>query len=130
MLPGGGIHGALICINKLWNRVNKPLPKVIAWFLTFNAVNIAWIFFRAESFEKAKNIIGAMFFATSKVSPILIDKQGICIIVVCLFLSLLYFDIKRIERINPYIGAVIIAGLFLYSFLHMGNISEFLYFQF
>ena len=37
------------------------LPKFLCWLLTFNAVNIAWIFFRANSFESAMNIVIAMF---------------------------------------------------------------------
>jgi len=53
----GVLHGVFICINHLWRKTKIQLPKFINWLLTFNAVNLAWIFFRANSFESAMNIV-------------------------------------------------------------------------
>jgi hypothetical protein len=36
------------------------MPKLFAWFITFNFVNITWIFFRAETWDKAVNILQGM----------------------------------------------------------------------
>ena len=56
----GILHGVFICINHLWRKTKIVLPKFICWLLTFNAVNIAWVFFRANSFTEALNILKSM----------------------------------------------------------------------
>ena len=50
----GCLHGFYICINHLWRKTEIIIPKFLGWFITFNAVNFAWIFFRASDFDNAK----------------------------------------------------------------------------
>ncbi len=74
----GFLHGLYLCINHGWAAFRKkrnlaPLPKPLAIGLTFLAVLIAWVPFKAGSFEHGadgstakalaatKNILGAMF---------------------------------------------------------------------
>ena len=57
----GALHGLANIIWRLWHKTNLKLKKWIAWAITFNFVNIAWIFFRAKSFGDAKKVLGAMF---------------------------------------------------------------------
>jgi len=56
----GVLHGSALVIHRLWHKTRIKLPKVIAWFITFQFVNIAWIFFRADSVSSALNMIRAM----------------------------------------------------------------------
>jgi D-alanyl-lipoteichoic acid acyltransferase DltB (MBOAT superfamily) len=56
----GGIHGAALCIQRSWQKLNIKIPKLLAIFITFNIVNIAWIFFRAKSIQDALNVCKAM----------------------------------------------------------------------
>jgi len=56
----GFLHGMALCIHRLWMKTGFRMNKVIAWFLTFNFINIAWVFFRAPSFSDAVNILKAM----------------------------------------------------------------------
>ena len=65
----GVLHGIFICINHLWRKTKIQLPKIVNWLLTFNAVNIAWIFFRAKSFESAMDVVKAMFDFNKFVIP-------------------------------------------------------------
>ncbi|MGX2972793.1 hypothetical protein [Helicobacter sp. T3_23-1059] len=39
----------------------SKIYKILAWFITFNFVNIAWIFFRAENVSGAVNLLKGMF---------------------------------------------------------------------
>ena len=55
------MHGIAVCINRLWSRFDIKLPTVLAWFITFNFVNIAWVFFRATSITQATDILISMF---------------------------------------------------------------------
>ena len=57
----GILHGLANIIWRLWHATNHTLKKWIAWFITFNFINIAWIFFRAKSFADAKKVLYSMF---------------------------------------------------------------------
>jgi alginate O-acetyltransferase complex protein AlgI len=56
----GCLHGAAMILLRLWRKLNVALPKPFAWFLTFNFVNVAWVFFRARSFSDALKILKGM----------------------------------------------------------------------
>jgi alginate O-acetyltransferase complex protein AlgI len=57
----GFIHGIAMVIQRLWSKLNISLHSCISWFLTFNFINIAWIFFRASDWNTAIRIIETMF---------------------------------------------------------------------
>ena len=64
----GGLHGAYLMLNNLWIAIahriglsrKSGLLTAIGFVLTFLAVNVAWVFFRAESFNTAFAVIGSM----------------------------------------------------------------------
>ncbi len=37
------------------------MNTILAWFITFNFVNIAWIFFRAKEWDDAIKVLSSMF---------------------------------------------------------------------
>ncbi|WP_423062263.1 MBOAT family O-acyltransferase [Candidiatus Paracoxiella cheracis] len=51
----GFMHGIAMSIRKLWQKTNIVLPTVIAWFITFNFVNFAWIYFRSKTLHQANS---------------------------------------------------------------------------
>ncbi|WP_340115289.1 MBOAT family protein [Pelagibius sp. 7325] len=61
----GGLHGAMLVVNHLWRGV-FPRPLATWWsvafarLFTFLAVTLAWVFFRAESFQGALNVFSGM----------------------------------------------------------------------
>lgn len=61
----GAIHGLGNIIYRLWKTTGFHLHKALAWIITFNFINIAWIFFRAKSFDSAKKVLYAMFDISS-----------------------------------------------------------------
>ncbi|MDH4945513.1 MBOAT family protein, partial [Sulfurimonas sp. C5] len=38
------------------------MNSILAWFITFNFINIAWVFFRAKEWDDAIKVLKAMFF--------------------------------------------------------------------
>ena len=66
----GGLHGVYLVINHLWHGIRRRLGhdlqrstwlgRVTARTLTFLAVVIAWVFFRAESFDAAGRVLAGM----------------------------------------------------------------------
>jgi alginate O-acetyltransferase complex protein AlgI len=68
-LVWGGLHGVYLCINHLWHeRRRKPSTSAagapataLSWAITFFAVVIAWVFFRAKTAEGAWQMLGGLF---------------------------------------------------------------------
>jgi D-alanyl-lipoteichoic acid acyltransferase DltB (MBOAT superfamily) len=67
----GGLHGLYLVINHLWRQLRLAHPsldaaartrpaRLAAWALTFAAVMLAWVFFRAPSFAVALTVLHAM----------------------------------------------------------------------
>lgn len=60
----GTMHGIATVIHRLWCQTGLHFNKFFAWFITFNFVNIAWVFFRADSVKDAWTVIYKMFSLT------------------------------------------------------------------
>lgn len=74
----GGLHGIYLIVNHAWGRLrsallgNGPagrLERLAAMLLTFLAVVVGWVFFRAESFSAALRVLEAMAGANGTVVP-------------------------------------------------------------
>ena len=57
----GMLHGVALALHRFWKKLGLKLPSLIGWFITFNFINIAWIFFRANNFESAIKVLKGMF---------------------------------------------------------------------
>ncbi len=57
----GFLHGMALVIHRFWTGYGYKIPKVIAWLITFNFVNLSWVFFRAEQWDDAIKVIKGMF---------------------------------------------------------------------
>ncbi len=44
----GFLHGLALVIHRIWHSLGFRLYAWLAWFITFNFVNISWVFFRAK----------------------------------------------------------------------------------
>lgn len=65
----GGLHGIGISINHYWKKTKIKMNKILAWFITFNFVNITFIFFRAKEWDDAMRVLGSMFSLNNIVFP-------------------------------------------------------------
>jgi alginate O-acetyltransferase complex protein AlgI len=66
----GGLHGAYLGVNHAFRAVTRPVASRLAasrvfcaasWLLTFIAVMVAWVFFRAPTFVAAARVLRGMF---------------------------------------------------------------------
>jgi D-alanyl-lipoteichoic acid acyltransferase DltB (MBOAT superfamily) len=65
----GTIHGLGMVINHYWQKKIKiKLPNFLAWALTFTYVNVAFIFFRAESIPDATAVLFSLINSESIMS--------------------------------------------------------------
>ena len=57
----GILHGFALVLHRAWQKLGLKMNIFLAWFITFNFINIAWVFFRATSFESAMKVLKGMF---------------------------------------------------------------------
>jgi D-alanyl-lipoteichoic acid acyltransferase DltB (MBOAT superfamily) len=158
----GGLHGLYLQLNHAWRHLVERSPRlqarlarhstmaaVAAWALTFLAVVVAWVFFRAETFTGAANMLAGMFLGATEMDADLVDLHGACYAALGLLIAvsarnsqqLVGAVLEWIERphpefaIRPFVvgshaGALllIIASLTLIS-VSWGT-NEFIYFNF
>lgn len=151
----GFLHGAAIVTHRLWKSLGLKMWKWLAWFITFNFVNIAWVFFRANSWDDAikvlKGMIGLngivldakleqnLFFlhnfgvqfgiVTSNIGG---EKKLLTWIIVCMFIILFFKNsMEKIKDFRMNFSYIIKTSLLLtLSFYSLNKASEFLYFNF
>lgn len=75
----GFLHGFFLVVERLLKNVVQIKSThwatgLILAFLTFNCVNITWVFFRARDFKTALNLLGSMFFLHGE-KPILMTDH-------------------------------------------------------
>lgn len=149
----GFLHGAAAVLHRIWTGLGITLPRALAWFLTFNFVNIAWIFFRARTWDDAVKVLAGMFgmnglkLSKSAAKYDVLRDAGVqfgdlffrsfansapLLIIAALIISLVARNSDEMARsftpnAKTAVFAVVIA---LYSLLNMSRMSEFLYFNF
>ena len=72
----GLLHAFAMIIHRIYSFYTEGKEfleyksyKIFAWFLTFNFINIAWVFFRSENLEGAINLLKSMFGIAYKEFP-------------------------------------------------------------
>ncbi len=56
----GFLHGSALIIQRLWSNLGYKIWTWLAWFITFNFINIAWVFFRAKEWDDAMKVLKGM----------------------------------------------------------------------
>ena len=65
----GFLHGMALVIHRFWKNLGFTMPKFLAWFITFNFINIAWVFFRAKEWEDAIKVLAGMLGQSGVLLP-------------------------------------------------------------
>jgi alginate O-acetyltransferase complex protein AlgI len=56
----GALHGAAMMLHRIWQRTGLRMSPVLAWLLTFNFINVTWVFFRAQTLDDALKVLRGM----------------------------------------------------------------------
>lgn len=155
----GVLHGSAMCAHRIYgftlerfqlqkkSFLQSRIYKVFCWILTFNFLNITWIFFRSENVQGAIQLLKGMFGITwvelpyhfySRMKSTLEQIGGanttiffiILALVVCLRVG---NSVKRLEEFKPNLYNTILASIFFYfSLFTLASTpyTEFIYFNF
>ncbi len=78
----GGIHGAGLAVERALGW--RPTSRAATWLgrvLTFHVVCLGWIFFRADSLGRARQVIERLFTAWGQSSPLVTTSVVLAIVV-------------------------------------------------
>lgn len=142
----GGIHGVALAVHKVWMEVTgrkaaggNRMEKLWGGILTFHLVALAWIFFRAETFELAMMMIGQVlndFDLTRMLDALVAYKSVFAVILLGFVVHLLPNRIKEQFRVQfiyfpDFVKATMALFLILLLFqIKSSAIQPFIYFQF
>lgn len=152
----GFLHGAALIVHRFWSQSGFRLWTWFSWFLTFNFVNIAWVFFRAQEWKDAVKVLVSMFSLNDIVLPFALeirlsflsnygvkfggfveginaDKYILVWLCVGFLLSLACTNsIEKLKSFKPsYLNLYWVVIMIVYSlYCMLGLGSEFLYFNF
>ena len=151
----GGLHGLALVVNNYWKKTKIKINKILAWFITFNFVNITMVFFRAEEWGDAIKVLRSMFsldniMLSSKLESALpfLNKYGVefgsftqniqgksftLVFLIIGFILVLFFEnsSKKLDNFKlNFINSFIFVMAFTISLYKLSGYSEFLYFRF
>jgi D-alanyl-lipoteichoic acid acyltransferase DltB (MBOAT superfamily) len=144
----GAWHGVLLVLNHLWRgtiarfglgavAATAPL-RLVGWALTFFLVMLGWVLFRADGFDTASRIFGAMAGQSggfAAFTPGLENAVELACLGAIAFLAPNSQSIVLNQtgwwrwRPTP-VWAVAMAALFLLALGQMSDVSPFLYYRF
>lgn len=152
----GVIHGLFMIIDRLCDKVEKKLPMILRWFVSFNIVNVLWLLFRSDSLLQWKGLLKtillmqdktvsdglmrafvlpeAIFFQdTLHLNSIANNINGFWMIVylslafiVCLVPDNNYKKLKSLSIVSIFMAVI----AFVWGVICLGNESVFVYFNF
>ena len=152
----GTLHGIALVIHRIWKNLGFTMHKYLAWFITFNFINIGWVFFRAKEWKDAIKVLKGMmgvngvvvdkglhkvieflhleqYITYGKLFRLTADKHGsIKWIIVALIIVLITKNSNQLtNQFKPTKKLALFAAIiFVYAVFNISSVSEFLYFNF
>ena len=151
----GLLHGIAIVIHRAWSQMGMRMYALLAWFVTFNFINITWVFFRAKEWDDAIKVLKGMFGGSLILPPTLqeqldfLSHKGVSFsnywlnsvtrdpytlwwLAGAMLVVVAFKNSNQItNNLKPnFLTALYAAILFLISASSLSKLSEFLYFNF
>jgi alginate O-acetyltransferase complex protein AlgI len=139
----GLLHGFYLVIehtlraffgNKSWTDLF--VVKALLGLVTYAAVCLAWVFFRASDFAVATRMLRGMFGGHANGGAILATREMLQIGIVTFFMILAHWLLRdtsielAVERLPRWVVTAVWAVMACAIILNQGNSNAFIYFQF
>ena len=155
----GLLHGLALVVQKIWEGLGFKLWTWLAWVITFNFVNIAWVFFRAREWSDAVKVLDSMFSLDNVVLPGFLKNRidflnqfniefggftqnitlqalegEILLFSLCIFLPFILIFKNSMQMLKHFKTSnyflILTVICFIVSILKLNEYSEFIYFRF
>jgi alginate O-acetyltransferase complex protein AlgI len=139
----GLLHGSYLAIERLLKATVRPAAwmetfpaKFLLGAVTYIAVLVAWVYFRASSFDSAGRMIRGMFGIHARPDAILSTREILQVTIVTVGLLIAHWSMREtsLEAVIARIPRAALAAVwFLMAgaiILTQGNSNAFIYFQF
>lgn len=142
----GLLHGLGLCVHKIWRSITKQkrfgmIGDALSIFITYAFVCICWVFFRAESFDIALDILKKMFVLSDGIVQIFSWLVfSLFVLIVSHIVGVIRSKKKKYDRIHGFypildlsrLSSLIIFFTFIGLTLALAytNANPFIYFQF
>ena len=139
----GGLHGLYLVMERgavalvgSWSVWRTTPGQVFLGLLTFAMVCLAWVFFRANTFEKAFEIVQAGLLLLPRRETFVTGPESFMVIAVTIVLLALHWSLRAItleqaaERVPGAIRGIVLGLMLALIALSPGEDRAFIYFQF
>jgi len=137
----GALHGIAIVLHRMWQQMGFKMNSFLGWFVTFNFINITWIFFRSNEWNDASKVLQAMFGMNGIEDFSELLEFGELSTVDLVMMGIVFgigFSSFFVNNSNQMVSSLrltnksMLFGTFLMciGILHLNKISTFLYFNF
>ncbi|MGD8192330.1 MBOAT family O-acyltransferase [Brevibacillus ginsengisoli] len=134
----GFMHGVALVVNHFWRSLGFKMHWILGRIFTFLFVVVAWVFFRADSFQQALIILKGMvnfrhIGLSAGITPALPagTNEIIVLAILYLFVSTWKNSIEWDREFTPnWKWGIIVPLLLVAGIFGLNRVSEFLYFQF
>ena len=151
----GLLHGLALVVFHFWQKTPFRLPRLISWIITFNFVNAAWVFFRAQTFSDAMRVLKGMVGLAGVILPekfihlftalkqyglqfgdvlttIGWSERTFSFLIVSFFLAIFFKNSSEMaERLKPtWRAATALCIISVYAISNLQQVREFIYFNF
>lgn len=136
----GFLHGLYLILERILKKrfrlkANNHFTGLLMAFLTFTCVNITWVFFRAEDFDKAWDLLLSMFFIHGS-KAMLITNDLVAVLSLMFLVFLGHYAMRKrsltgvIAR-TPTALLILIWGIMIFGLMIVQTSGQqFIYFQF
>ena len=139
----GLLHGSYLAIERLLKALFKPAPWMESFAfqffigaITYFAVLVAWVYFRAANFEAASRMIAGMFGQHARPDAILSTREILQVAVVTGGLLLAHWSMRNtsleavVTRLPKWTVATVWFLMAAAIIVNQGSSNAFIYFQF
>ncbi len=142
----GLYHGALLLLHRKWQefqrwsglRWSPYVATPISWAVTFAAISLGWIFFRANDLRQSLDMVAAIFNPASYGQHLLPPNfyALITVVVVGYFISVALPPLQRDQSTGTCawlpleLKCALYGAVFYLAVLHNAEPQQFIYFQF
>ncbi|MFZ1218280.1 MAG: MBOAT family O-acyltransferase [Chthoniobacterales bacterium] len=139
----GLLHGSYLAIERLLRVFFKEAPwanhlgfKLVTGAITYVAVLVAWVFFRASDFTSASRLLSSMFGAFPHGDALLSTREILQVAIVTFFLLIAHWLLRdnsieaAVTRLPRWIVTGVWAAMACAIILNQGSSNAFIYFQF